>query len=356
MSALIKIKQSATLGDFHLDIDVSLPAQGITALFGQSGSGKTTLLRCIAGLQSAKGTLSINGECWQDTHTIVPTHQRPLAYVFQEASLFSHLSVRKNLQYGYKRIPKTERKIHFDEAVQWLGVKDLLERHPNQLSGGQRQRVAIARALLTSPRLLLMDEPLSALDAQSKNDILPYLETLHETLSIPIIYVTHSLEEVARLADHIVILEAGKLLMSGALTDILARLDLPIRPSQDAGVVLKAKVIERDKKWHLIRVTFTGGDLWVKDTGQSIGQALRVRILARDVSLALAQQQDTSILNRLPATVLEIAKSDHPATRLVKVQVGSTPLLSQLTAKSVELLQLQAGREVWVQIKSVAVL
>jgi len=353
---VIHARFQTRLSDFSLDVDVTLPGQGITALFGHSGSGKTTLLRCIAGLHHAKGELRVNGDAWQYDGRYLPVHRRPLAYVFQEASLFSHLSVRRNLEYGFKRVPESERKVAIDEAVNWLGLASLLARQPDKLSGGERQRVAIARALLTSPKLLLMDEPLSALDHHSRGEIMPYLEQLHDTLSIPMIYVTHSPDEVARLADHLVIMENGRALANGPLTETLARLDLPIRQDEDASVVLKSTIAEIDRNWHLARAEFPGGSLWARDPGRQIGQKLRVRILARDVSLALEHHPDSSILNALPAVVTELADGNHPAVQLVRVEVGETPLLARLTARSVAGLGLRPGKRVWAQIKSVAVI
>lgn len=356
MSEDILVRLKTELGDFSLDVDMVLPGTGVTALFGHSGSGKTTTLRCIAGLERAEGELRIKEEIWQDASGFLPVHRRPLAYVFQEASLFAHLSVRRNLEYGLKRIQESERRVSFDQAVHWLGLDDLLERRPHQLSGGERQRVAIARALLTSPRLLLMDEPLSALDHQSKQEILPYLEQLHDSLSIPVLYVSHSPDEVARLADHLVLLEQGKVVANGPLTETLAALDQPVRMGEETGVVILATVTDRDLEWSLARVEFPGGRLWVKDIGVEIGRQLRIRVLARDVSLSLEPHTDTSILNVLPATVIEIAQEDHPAVRLVKVRVENTPVVARLTARSVEHLGLVSGKTVWIQIKSVAVI
>ncbi|MEH6471360.1 MAG: molybdenum ABC transporter ATP-binding protein [Halopseudomonas sp.] len=352
----IDVRFATRFDDFSLDVDLQLPSQGVTALFGHSGSGKTVLLRCIAGLQRADGELSVNGDTWQSADTFRPVHQRPLAYVFQEASLFPHLSVKRNLEYGYRRVPANQRRISFEQAVEWLGLAELLKRMPDKLSGGERQRVAIARALLTSPELLLMDEPLSALDHQSKKDILPYLEQLHSSLSIPVLYVTHAPDEVARLADHLVVLEKGRALACGPLTETLARLDLPIRQDEDAGVVLEATIAERDPTWHLARAEFAGGSLWVKDNGLPLGQSVRLRVLARDISLAKARHEDQSTLNLLPARVTEIAATDHPAAVLVRVEIESTPLLARLTARSVDALALEPGKMVWVQVKSVAVL
>ncbi len=355
-SSGIGIRVEAEVGDFSLDVELQLPGQGVSALFGHSGSGKTLLLRCIAGLHPTRATVCINGSMWQDAARFMPVHQRPLAYVFQEASLFPHLSVQRNLEYGYRRLTAQQRRISFEQAVAWLGLERLLARMPDKLSGGERQRVAIARALLTSPQLLLMDEPLSALDQRSKQEILPYLELLNRSLSIPVLYVTHAADEVARLADHLVVLEQGRALASGPLTETLARLDLPIRQEEDAGVVILAHIAERDSRWHLARATFAGGNLWVKDSGLPVDQQVRLRVLARDISLAKTRHEDQSTLNLLAAQITDIVNSDHPAVVLVRVLIGTTPLLARLTARSVETLELVAGDSVWVQIKSVAVL
>jgi molybdate transport system ATP-binding protein len=329
----------------------------VTALFGPSGCGKTTLLRCIAGLSRAPlGRLVVNGDTWQDADAFRPVHQRPLGYVFQEANLFAHLSIRRNLQFGQSRINEADRRVEFDRAIELLGIAHLLERKPAGLSGGERQRVAIARALLTSPRLLLMDEPLAALDVARKNEFMPYLERLHGELDIPVLYVSHAPDEVARLADHIVVMDAGRAVASGPLLDTLARLDLPIRLGEDAGVVLDAVVAERDAAWHLARVEFSGGSLWVRDGGQSVGQAVRVRILARDVSIALEHVRDTSIQNCLRATVTELAGDSHPALALVRLNIGPSPLLSRITRRSAAGLGLAPGKPVWVQIKAVALI
>ena len=341
---------------FTLDVDLDLPGRGVTALFGHSGSGKTTLLRCIAGLERApQGQLTVQGEVWQsDTHWL-PTHQRPLGYVFQEASLFPHLSVLGNLRYGLKRTTGAQR-VSLDAAIELLGIGHLLARKPDQLSGGERQRVGIARALALSPRLLLMDEPLAALDLKRKQEILPYLERLHRELDIPVLYVSHSPDEVARLADHIVVLEAGRAVATGPLSETLARLDLPIRLGEDAGVVLDAVVAERDTQWHLARVDFPGGSLWVRDSGHALGHAVRVRILARDVSIALQAVTGISIQTCLPATVDHLADDDHPALALARLNVGASPLIARLTRRAAAELALAPGQSVWVQIKAVALI
>lgn len=341
---------------FSLDVDLQLPGRGITALFGHSGSGKTTLLRAIAGLErTAHGRLVFSGEIWQDQNRWVPTHKRPIGYVFQEASLFPHLTVMGNLSYGMKR-NAAARSINLEHVIELLGIGHLLDRTPDRLSGGERQRVGIARALAVSPRLLLMDEPLAALDLKRRQEILPYLERLHGELEIPLLYVSHSPDEVARLADHLVVMEEGRALASGALVDILSRLDLPIRLGEDTGVVVEAVVAERDRMWHLVRVAFPGGSLWVREQGSKVGDRVRVRVLARDVSIALESHADSSIVNTLPATVSAIRDESHPALCLVRLEAGGTPLLARLTRRSASALELAPGCTVWAQIKAVALL
>ncbi|WP_341580774.1 molybdenum ABC transporter ATP-binding protein [Marinobacter metalliresistant] len=352
----IQARFQCRLESFQLSVDLSLPAGGVTALFGHSGCGKTTLLRCIAGLQTSEGYLNVAGDCWQDSSGSRPTHLRPLAYVFQETSLFPHLSVRGNLNYGYRRIPPAERRIHFDQAVNWLGLTPLLNRMPAKLSGGERQRVAIARALLTSPRLLLMDEPLSALDQPSKQEIMPYLENLRGSLAIPVIYVSHSTAEVARLADHIVMMDNGRVIAEGPLQETLARTDQPFGLEADAGVILNATVEQVEPEWHLCRAGFDGGELWLRlHDGLSPGNPVRVQVLARDISIALAAHPDQSIQNLVPAVIDEIAREVTPGTSMVRLLAGQTPFLARLTTRSLHQLDLEAGRSVWMQIKSVAI-
>ena len=340
---------------FALDVDLDLPGSGVTALFGQSGCGKTTLLRCMAGLERGAGRLDVNGETWQDAATFLSTHRRPLGYVFQDARLFAHLTVAGNLDYGMRRAAGADSSRRAP-IIDLLGLGSLLERLPERLSGGEQQRVAIARALLTAPRLLLLDEPLAALDHARKREILPWLERLKDELEIPVIYVSHAADEVARLADHLVVLEGGRNVAQGPLAETLARVDLPIRLGEDAGAVFAATVAERDAEWHLARVEFDGGELWVKDSGVPVGRRVRVRILARDVSIAGSRHDDVSILNLLPATVIALAGEDHPSAVLVQLRIGATTLLARLTRRSAQRLDLVPGREVWVQIKAVALI
>ena len=343
---------------FTLDVDLDLPGRGVTALFGHSGSGKTTLLRCLAGLErQGRGSLHFKGEVWQDSARgfFLPTHRRPLGYVFQEASLFPHLSVWKNLDYGRKRANEGCR-VSLEHTVELLGISHLLDRMPDRLSGGERQRVAIARALATCPRLLLMDEPLAALDLKRKNEILPYLERLRDDLEIPMFYVSHSPDEVARLADHIVLLAEGRVLAEGGLRETLVRLDLPTAFTEDAGVVIEAVVAEHDAAYHLTRLDFPGGSVVVARRPEGVGCRLRFRVHARDVSLALARAEGTSIANLLPATVTEVADADTPAHVLVRLDAGGTPLIARITRRSLDHLGVTPGKPLWAQIKAVALL
>lgn len=353
----IRASFSLQLESFMLDASFAAPATGVTALFGPSGSGKTTLLRCIAGLERAAGTLHVSGESWQDEKSFMPIHKRPLGYVFQEASLFPHLSVRANLEYGYRRIASAERKVRLEQVVDWLGLRNLIERKdPAQLSGGERQRVAIGRALLTSPRILLMDEPLSALDSVSKQDILPYLERLHRELKIPVFYVSHALDEVARLADHLVLLEHGRVIASGSLNDTLARLDLPLAHFDDAGAMIEATVAQHDDIYHLTRLDFSGGSLWVGKVKRVIGSRVRARVLSRDVSIATSQPHGSSISNILSAHISEMCDEGQDKVN-VRMMVGdSHVLLSRITRRSRDLLGLVVGMQVFAQVKSVALI
>jgi molybdate transport system ATP-binding protein len=344
-------------GAFTLAADLALPGRGVIALFGPSGSGKTTLLQAVAGLARAPGgRVEINGEVWQDEARglFVPVHRRALGYVFQDAGLFPHLSVRGNLDYGRRRPGATA--VDFDHTVALLGLDGLLERRPETLSGGERQRVAVARALLAGPRLLLLDEPLASLDLARKAEILPYLERLHDELEIPVLYVSHAPDEVARLADHLVVLEAGRVRASGPLAALLARLDLPALFADGGGVVIEGTVAEFDAAYRLLRLDFPGGSLLVSHPPAALGRRLRVQVQARDVSLALERPRATSILNLLPATVVAEAEGDGGGHVLVRLDAGGTSLVARITRLSRDRLKLAPGVAVWAQIKAVAVL
>src|SRR5690554_2465730 len=339
-------------GAFVLDVDVQLPSRGVTALFGKSGSGKTTILRCMAGLeQPDKGHVVFNGEVWQDAERFVPPHQRRIGYVFQETSLFPHLTARGNLHYGWKRTPRAERRIGEDEVVALLDLGPLLNRPPEGLSGGERQRVALARALLTSPRLLLLDEPLSALDAARKREILPYLERLRDELDVPMLYVSHSHDEVIRLADHLVLIEAGRVRAAGPLAETLARIDLALAQGIDAGTMIEATVIAHDEAWHLSRLAFAGGELRVPRCGRAPGERLRLRVSARDVTLTRTPVGDGGVQDPVPVRVTEIAPADA-AHVLVRLDAAGVPLLARVTRWSADRLGLAPGVDVWAQIRS----
>lgn len=340
---------------FSLDVDLRLPGRGVTALFGHSGSGKTTLLRLVAGLErTPHGRLIFKGQAWQDERSWLAPHRRPVGYVFQEASLFPHLTVRGNLEYGQRRRGAAGARATLEPVVALLGIGPLLDRRPERLSGGERQRVGIARALMGAPEVLLMDEPLAALDLARKEEILPYLERLHDELAIPVLYVSHSPDEVARLADHLVAMEAGRVVAHGPLGEVLARVDLPVRLAEDAGVVLEGTVGARDEPWHLARVDFPGGSLWSRDHGVELGHRVRVRVLARDVSLATQPAVHSSIVNCLEGRVDAISGEEHPALALVRVAVGPSALVARVTRRSVHALGLTVGGPVWAQVKSVA--
>lgn len=358
---MIVVRLKRVYADFSLDVDLNLPGRGVTALYGHSGSGKTTCLRCIAGLERAEhGFVQINDEVWQDSDNgiFVPPHKRALGYVFQEASLFPHLSVLANLQFGLKRIARSQRRVDMAQATELLGIGHLLERHPQHLSGGERQRVGIARALLTSPKLLLMDEPLAALDSQRKSEILPYLQRLHDELDIPVLYVSHAQDEVARLADHLVLLSEGKALASGPIGETLARLDLPMAMGDDAGVIIEGQVSAYDADYQLLSLQLPATEMSIRVTHAPIalGQPLRCKVHARDISLSLQNSEFSSILNRLPVTVVSEQSADNAAHVLIRLDAGGTPLVARITRYSRDQLGVHPGQHLWAQIKAVAVL
>ncbi len=348
--------------DFQLDVTLALPSRGITALFGPSGCGKTTVLRALAGLERAAGRVVLDDTVWQDdaTRCFVPTHQRPLGYVIQDTTLFPHLDVRGNLNYGRRRAGGARDRIPLDTVVELLGIGHLQARQPATLSGGERQRVAIARALATGARLLLMDEPLAALDVARKAEVLPYLERLHRELAVPIVYVTHAMDEVARLADHLVLMRDGRVEAAGALTELMARTDLPLAQLDDAGVVITAEVAEHDVPHGMTRIAFKGSSLWVGQSAAPLGQPVRARILARDVSVTRHPPVETSILNVLPVVLDSVQR--EPSTVLLGLRAGHGDpqahwtLLARITSRSLDALNLRPGDELHAQIKGVALM
>ena len=362
MTTLTKIKAAfrGSVGAFSLDAAFETPARGVTALFGPSGCGKTMVLRCIAGLNRLPdGFCALHGDIWQDSTSFRPTYKRPIGYVFQEASLFSHLSVRRNLLYGAKQAGRSAQhdEIHLDDVVDLLGLAQLLDRSPTNLSGGERQRVAIGRALLSQPRLLLMDEPLSALDRLTKDDILPFLERLHESLSLPVIYVTHDMEEVERLADHLLLMEAGRIIASGPLAQLQSDPDLPLLKSRSAAVSLNAKVESYDSQYGVATLRVAGGTFDVPTSRVQPGELRRLRILATDVSLARQVASRSTILNVLPALILKVDPSDgNQMTAVLGLghDGNGARVLARVTRRSWDLLSLQTGMEVFAQVKAVA--
>ncbi len=343
---------------FTLDVDLDLPGRGVTALFGPSGSGKTSCLRAIAGLERhARGYVGVDGECWQDDARgrFVPTYRRAIGYVFQDANLFSHLSVAQNVRFGMRRVAPGLHRVSLDQVVALLGIEHLMQRRCDTLSGGERQRVAMARALATSPRILLLDEPLAALDGARKAEVLPYLQRLHNELDIPVLYVSHALDEIARLADHLVLLDNGSARASAAVNELLTRLDLPLAHGDTAAAVIDATLESHDAHDRLSTLRFGGGVLLVPQDRAELGQRLHLRVQARDVSLTLQQQRDTSILNILSATVRAIAP-DSPGQVMVSLDVGGCVLLARITERSARTLALAPGLALYAQIKGVAIL
>lgn len=341
---------------FSLNVDLIVPANGITSVTGPSGCGKTTLLRAIAGLDYYSNSfLKIGDSVWQEEKFFLKPHKRSLGYVFQEASLFPHLNVQKNVEYGLKRLKKSERKISLNKPVELLGIGHLLHRSPNKLSGGERQRVAIARALAVSPKILLMDEPLASLDLASKQEIIPYLESLHQELEIPIIYVSHSSDEVSRLADHLVLLDKGQVKASGNIDEVLSRLDLPLAHEEDASCVIHATVAEHDTRFNLTYLDSVAGRFTVMQTDLPIGAEVRLRIHAKDVSITLRRQSDTSIQNIFAAIVDDLSPASE-AQMTVRLLANEVPVLSRITKKSVDVLNLNKGKQVFIQVKCVSLL
>ncbi len=352
----LDVRYAHRLGDFSLDIDFSVEARGVTALFGPSGSGKTATVNAIAGLMRPEsGRIALAGETLFDAATglTVPTHKRRLGYVFQDARLFPHKRVLANILFGARRTREKPAQSMIDDIVGMLEIGPLLTRYPANLSGGERQRVAIARALLAGPRMLLLDEPLASLDAPRKNEVLPYLERLGAASDIPIVYVSHSIDEVTRLADRIVVLNKGSVAAQGEVTDIMSRLDLfPLTGRFEAGAVVEAEILQHDEEDHLSEVEFDGGRLWLPRIDAAQGTRVRFRVRARDVVLALAAPEAISTNNILRGTVTEVR---HDAGTYVDVQVacGATLLLARITHRSRKRLDIAPGREVFVIVKSI---
>jgi molybdate transport system ATP-binding protein len=355
---MLEIDVSHRLGQLQLEANFSCQASGITALFGRSGAGKTSLVNMLAGLlRPQRGRIVLRGQTLFDSRRGIdlPPEQRRLGYVFQEGRLFPHLSVRQNLLYGFRRAPAAERRIGLDQVVGLLGIEDLLSRRPGALSGGEKQRVALGRALLANPRLLLMDEPLAALDQPRKEEILPFIEQLKAELDLPVVYVSHSMPEIVRLADTLVLISNGRIEAVGPLEELTSRLDLrPLTGRYEAGAVLTTTVAGQDKMFGLTELRFAGGRLKVPHLNLPLGQTLRVRIRARDVSIALAPPENISIINIIPCIIKEISEEKSPQVDL-QLDAGGAPIWARITARSRAALGLRPGLQVHALIKSVAI-
>jgi molybdate transport system ATP-binding protein len=355
MNADIEIKHS--LGDFRLDAAFSVSSPGVTALFGPSGAGKSTIIQAVAGLmRPQEGRIVIDGETLFDsTRGIdVPARARRIGVVFQDARLFPHLSVRRNLLFGWRRAPERAATHDIDHVVSLLGLGPFLARRPRNLSGGERSRVALGRALLMSPRALLLDEPLAALDAARKAEILPYLERLRDQVKIPILYVSHALDEVARIADRIVVLDHGRVLAEGSLFDISARLDLLTGTELFTGTILQAVVERHDTDYALTQLGIGGEHLIVPHLARAVGETVRVRIDAQDVMLALARPDGISANNVLAVTIVAVNFSEGPHAD-VQLALGEARLTARITRRSAERLNLKPGDAIFAVIKTVTV-
>ena len=351
IKAQFKIARAEML-NFNFDISI----KGITAIFGVSGCGKTSLLRAIAGLEKhPKSTLQVNDKVWQSENIFLSPHQRSVGFVFQEASLFEHLSVKGNIEYGFKRTPEQSRKISLDKVISLLGLQSLLKRKPAFLSGGERQRVAIARALAVSPKLLLMDEPLASLDQERKDELFPYIEILNKEMNIPILYVSHSNEEIGRLADQLILIEDAVIKASGPISEILTRSDLSLAHRRQAESLIFAKTEKYDLAFQLNYLNSDLGTFIVPGKKLETGKNIRLRLAAQDISITLEAQKNTSILNIFPAKIDELY-SENSAKLTVRLLINNLPVLARITLKSADNLKLTKGKAVFAQIKSVAVL
>ncbi|MDH3748420.1 MAG: molybdenum ABC transporter ATP-binding protein [Gammaproteobacteria bacterium] len=351
----IRIRYALQRGAFGLDVDAKLAMRGITGIFGPSGAGKTTLLRCIAGLERPQsGVLAVEDSVWQDSDNGIdlPPHKRDIGYVFQEPRLFSHLNVRHNLEYGLKR-NKSRPSFEFDQIIDLLGLAGLLDRQPERLSGGEAQRVGIGRALLRSPRFILMDEPVAALDAARKDEVLPFIERLHASLDVPVLYVSHNIDEICLLCDQLLVMDAGESLAHGDLQSVLTQTDLPVLAGDEAGSVIQATSASYDSEYGLSEVAVSAGSLWVPGKYDPAA-ILRLRLRANDVSLCRERATQSSILNTLSATIERIQQESEYSV-LVHLRAGSDRLISRVTRRSAAELNLVPDEKIIMQIKSVSV-
>ncbi|WP_282609348.1 molybdenum ABC transporter ATP-binding protein [Pelagibius sp. Alg239-R121] len=355
---MLKVDVEKNLKAFHLASRFECESSGVIALFGRSGAGKSSIVNMLSGLLSPdRGHIAIRDRVLFDSDQgiNVPPQKRRLGYVFQEDRLFPHLSVRGNLLYGWNRAPREDRRIQLEQVVTLLGIEPLLERRPGRLSGGEKQRVALGRALLANPSLLLMDEPLAALDQARKEDVLPFIERLRDDFEVPIIYVSHSMEEIVRLADTMVLISDGQVEAVGAVDDIMGRLDLrPLTGRYEAGAVIAAQISSHDHSFGLTELQFGGGTLRIPLLDMPTGTLLRLRIRARDVSLALRPPNDISIQNVFKATIVDIGSETGPQVDL-RLDAGGAAVWARITKRALVTLKLEPGREVYAMVKAIAV-
>ena len=360
---MIEAALQLSKSDFKLDASFSVPGRGVTAVFGPSGCGKTTLLRAIAGLEpDTTGSLTVNAQQWLGAHGRRAVEERQVGVVFQNPSLFPHLTVQENLLYGRKRLTKVTKPIETKELIASLEIGKLLLRYPEGLSGGEKQRVALGRALLAQPKLLLMDEPLSALDLGSREKLMLLLERFLQEIDMPVFYVTHSSEEVARLADNLVLLADGRVTDHGPIQDVLGAVDGELSRSDTAFSVIGGQIAATQLPGLICVDCGAGIMLQVPDAasmsgiGYQSGSGVRLRIRARDVSLCLEAPQRSSILNILPAVIAELAAEPYNGSRVVKLDMAGKQLLSKISEYSVQQLELRVGQPVFAQIKSAALI
>lgn len=354
----LNIQLNGSIGNFDLSVDLQLPSSGVTAIFGPSGCGKTSLLRCVAGLEKiSNARITLNGEIWQSSEKFVRPHKRSIGFVFQNSNLFAHLTVRENLGFGKKRCENLQTGPSLDEITVLFGLEKLLERAVGRLSGGEKQRVALGRALLSNPEILLLDEPLSALDQASKNEIIPYLERMHRFIDIPILHVTHDITEVERFADRLVLMDGGRVVTYGPVIDMLTNSDLPFSQSQGAASILEGIIVDIDLDQGLSRISVDGGTFLVTGQPGNIGDAVRLRISAADISLGHEWDvSKISILNGLATRIIGAVEDDTQmqVTLALGKDGSGAKLLSRITRHSWERLGLAVGGEIFALIKSVA--
>ncbi len=356
---MIKVDINLSKNDFLLNAKFETGAEGVTGIYGPSGSGKTSLLRAIAGLEpGTRGSISVSGTDFQSGGVKLAVHQRQIAMVFQDANLFTHLSVEENLLYGRDRLEKAPKISDLDSFYQLLGVQELLSRKIDGLSGGEQQRIALGRALLAEPRLLLMDEPLSALDQDTRQQLMLFLENLFQQFEIPVLYVSHSSQEIARLADRLVVMEQGEVKAFGEIQRVLSQVDSSLASSDSSFSVIKGRIEQSDAD-EITLVRSEGGELFVlpgESASSLTASKVRLRIRARDVSLCLDRPENSSILNILPATIAEISSDCRNGSRIIKLDLGSDTVLAKVSDYSVRQLALTEGMELYAQIKSAALL